>query len=84
MSNEQWRWWNIRVKIPLPTKAVRFPKGLVDMDENTATFSVINVPGKTGDIGEVLEQTEEILQMETRLKKFSVEAIPVKRSSKKS
>lgn len=72
---EKWQWWQVSIKLPLTTKMRRIPTGLVDYDENTATFNIRSFPGKKDDIGEVLEIVENELNV-GKIQNFSVEARP--------
>lgn len=73
--SKKWQWWQINVKLPLSTRVYSIPSGLLDWDENTATFNVKSFPGKKDDIGEVLEAVEAALNV-SGIRNFSVEARP--------
>ena len=80
---KKWQWWQVNVKLPLSTKVRRIPSGLVDCDENTATFNLRSFPGKADDIGEVLETVEDAFNV-SEIKNFSVEARPLTPPKKES
>lgn len=58
---KNWQWWQINVVAPC----------------SVAHYKVIKIPGRSDDIGQVLELAESILE-ESGMRDFSVEAIPPK------
>ncbi len=76
--------FEIRLKIPLSTRASQIPGlaagipgNVVDYDENTATIHLGTLPATQSSIGVDLEGLDGVIQTTTKIKRFSVEAIPV-------
>lgn len=63
------------MKLPLTLEVKEVPPRLLTVNDNTATFSLIPSAGTAAEIGQTLEEDEEVLSS-LGVKEFSLEALP--------